>query len=111
MTQTTASRTHSRELRIDDLKIEDLYEVYWKNLYKVNRRYQRKLVWSFDEKVHFIDSMRNGFPVPLLLLARVQLVDGEEFEILDGLQRMNAIVCAHFVPFGEMSGCVNTRML
>jgi len=83
---------HSRELRIDDLKVEDLFEVYWNDLYRVNLRYQRKLVWSYEEKTHFIDSMRRGYPVPLLLLARIQAAPSEHYEILDGLQRMNAIV-------------------
>lgn len=37
-------------LNIDSKSIEDLYAWYSNKLLGVNRRYQRKLVWSIDEK-------------------------------------------------------------
>jgi hypothetical protein len=58
----------------------------------VNRRYQRKLVWSIEEKRAFIDSIVSGYPVPLILLAEVTTEKGKQLEIIDGMQRMNAIM-------------------
>jgi hypothetical protein len=55
----------------------------------VNRAYQRKLVWTVDEKVGLIDSILKGYPIPLLLL--LQRSDGK-YEIIDGMQRLNAIM-------------------
>lgn len=57
----------------------------------MNRRYQRKLVWSLGQKRQLIDSILNDIPIPLVLSAKSDRSDGS-FEIIDGLQRMNAIV-------------------
>ncbi len=57
----------------------------------MNRRYQRKLVWSIEEKRAFVDSLRRGFPVPLILLGETTFDDEPCFEVIDGLQRLNAI--------------------
>ena len=37
----------------------------------VNRGYQRKLVWTLDEKRKLIDSILHAYPVPLVLLAEL----------------------------------------
>jgi len=71
------------------MSIQEAYRNYSDNKFLVNRRYQRKLVWTVDEKEFLIDSINNGLPIPLILLA--QTTDGK-FEIIDGLQRLNAIV-------------------
>lgn len=71
--------------------IERSYEDYSNNLYLVNRRYQRKLVWSVSEKQAFIDSLANGYPVPLFLFSKKLYKDVERYEIIDGMQRLNAI--------------------
>lgn len=71
--------------------VERAYEDYCNELFLVNRRYQRKLVWDVDEKRAFIDSLANGYPVPLFLFAKNDYKDLERFEIIDGLQRLNAI--------------------
>ena len=44
--------------------VERSYEDYRNDLYLVNRRYQRKLVWELDEKQAFIDSLANGWVCP-----------------------------------------------
>lgn len=72
--------------------VERVYGFYTANRFLVNRRYQRKLVWSIDEKRAFVDSLRGGLPVPLILLAEVQHEGADRFEIIDGMQRLNAIV-------------------
>lgn len=72
--------------------VERVYGFNAENRFVVNRRYQRKLVWSIEEKRAFIDSLRQGYPVPLILLADVQHEAEARFEIIDGMQRLNAIV-------------------
>jgi len=72
--------------------VERVYGFYRTRRFLVNRRYQRKLVWAIDEKRAFIDSLRQGFPVPLILLAEAQHEGADRFEIIDGMQRLNAIV-------------------
>ena len=71
--------------------IERSYENYRNNLFLVNRRYQRKLVWTIDEKQAFIDSLINGYPVPSFLFATSTHNDQKCQEIIDGMQRLNAI--------------------
>jgi Protein of unknown function DUF262 len=58
----------------------------------VNRRYQRKLIWTLDEKVNFIDSIARGYPVPIILLAENRQLESSVLEIIDGMQRLNAVV-------------------
>lgn len=71
--------------------VERSYEDYKNDQYLVNRRYQRKLVWELEEKQAFIDSLANGYPVPLFLFAKSTYKDTERYEIIDGMQRLNAI--------------------
>lgn len=74
----------------DSLQV--IYDNYVKGLFVVNRRYQRKLVWTQEEKIKFIDSIYHKFSVPLILLATIEEKDGgKHYEIIDGLQRLNAI--------------------
>jgi hypothetical protein len=72
--------------------IERVYEQYISNQYVVNRRYQRKLVWTVEEKKSFIDSISRGYPIPLFLLAETEFAGETRLEIIDGMQRLNAIV-------------------
>ena len=74
------------------MSIQEAYREYCDGNFRVNRQYQRKLVWSLEEKKKLIDSILKGFPIPLILLATRTLSDGtREFEILDGMQRLHAI--------------------
>lgn len=74
------------------MSIQEAYRLYRDGSLLVNRRYQRKLVWTEDEKAYLIDSILNGFPIPLILLAeRPQIYGPGKYEIIDGVQRFNAI--------------------
>jgi hypothetical protein len=74
------------------MSIQEAYKEYRAGNFKVNRRYQRKLVWTTDEKRALIDSVLHDYPIPLILLAFTTLPDGSRtFEILDGMQRLNAL--------------------
>lgn len=79
-------------LSIKGESIQSLYGSYLSKKFLVNRRYQRKLVWTVEEKRSFLDSIINGYPVPLILLAEVITEKGRNLEIIDGMQRLNAIV-------------------
>jgi hypothetical protein len=79
-------------LSIKGESIQSLYGSYLAKTFLVNRRYQRKLVWTVEEKRKFLDSIINGYPVPLVLLAEVTTEKGRKLEIIDGMQRLNAIM-------------------
>lgn len=85
--------------------VERAYEDYRSELFLVNRRYQRKLVWGVDEKRAFIDSLANGYPVPLFLFAKNDYKDLERFEIIDGLQRLNAVFSFIENGYAFENGC------
>ncbi|MCV4607744.1 DUF262 domain-containing protein, partial [Escherichia coli] len=57
----------NENLDIDSKTAEELYEWYLDDKLIINRRYQRKLVWSLEEKTALISSMTQQYPIPLLL--------------------------------------------
>lgn len=65
-----------------------MYRDFKEGKFIVNRRYQRKLVWTLEEKQNLIDSILNSYPIPLILLAETK--EGN-YEVIDGMQRLNAI--------------------
>lgn len=79
--------------------IQSVYENYVQKKYIVNRRYQRKLVWTIAEKEAFINSVYRKYSVPLFLFAQPK-ADVQQFEIIDGMQRLNAIFCFIENEFG-----------
>lgn len=81
-----------QDLTVRSENIQRIYEYYTNNRLLVNRRYQRKLVWNIEEKSAFIDSIIKGYPVPLILLAEISNDSDTSFEIIDGMQRLNAII-------------------
>lgn len=81
----------AKQPNINGKVVERSYEEYRNSQYLVNRRYQRKLVWEIEEKQAFIDSLANGFPVPLFLFAKSDYKGADRNEIIDGIQRLNAI--------------------
>ncbi|AQU84177.1 MULTISPECIES: GmrSD restriction endonuclease domain-containing protein [unclassified Halomonas] len=79
-------------LNIRGEPIQSIYSEYKQGKYIVNRRYQRKLVWTLAEKQKFIDSLLKQYPVPLFLgVIFDHTSKGRCFEILDGMQRLEAI--------------------
>lgn len=70
------------------MPITEAYRDYKKGKFIVNRRYQRKLVWTISEKQKLIDSILNGYPIPLILLAQTK---DDQYEVIDGMQRLDAI--------------------
>jgi hypothetical protein len=80
-----------QELVVRGEQVERIYINFTEKKYIVNRRYQRKLIWTLEEKQNFIDSIINGYPVPIILLAEPAERAGGALEIIDGMQRMDAI--------------------
>ena len=57
--------------------------------------FQRRLVWSRDDKNHFLDTILRGYPFPEIYLAdgEVDLETGEGTQLLvDGLQRVSTLI-------------------
>ena len=74
------------------MTVTEAYRHYRSGELLVNRKYQRKLIWSVYEKEKLIGSILNGYPIPLILLAERPQVHGSgKYEIIDGMQRLNAI--------------------
>lgn len=79
------------ELTVRGESVQALYSRYKQDRFQVNRRYQRKLVWSVDEKSKLIDSMLLNLPIPLFLVAETGVEAAAQLEIIDGMQRLNAV--------------------
>jgi len=79
------------ELASQPTPIQSLYAWYSENKLYVNRRYQRKLVWTLEEKQKLIESILKKYPVPAILIAEREDTAGT-YEIIDGLQRLHAIM-------------------
>ncbi|MAU61777.1 MAG: hypothetical protein CMI62_13725 [Parvibaculum sp.] len=72
------------------MSVQEAYRLYSDKKLTVNRRYQRKLVWSENEKRHLVDSIEKELPIPLFMLAKSK-DEPDAYEIIDGMQRFNAI--------------------
>ena len=73
------------------MSVQEAYRLYREGRLVVNRKYQRKLVWTTQEKQALVDSIIKDYPVPLILLAEMSSATGSYYEIIDGMQRLNAI--------------------
>ena len=81
----------SGELSVRSESIQRVYGYYLADRFIVNRRYQRKLVWSVEEKQRLIDSILRDMPIPMFLVAEIGATADAQFELIDGMQRLNAI--------------------
>lgn len=87
----TRETSAEQELTVRGESVETTYRNFRQAKYWVNRRYQRKLIWTMEEKQGFIDSLVRGYPVPIVLLAE-SATQASNLEIIDGMQRLNAVV-------------------
>ena len=74
------------------VSVQMAYQYYIEKKFIVNRKYQRKLVWTMEEKSAFIDSLQKFYSVPLFLFANKNIGETTSYEIIDGMQRLNAIM-------------------
>ena len=78
-------------LTVRSESVQRAYSSYRADQYRVNRRYQRKLVWSVEEKQRLVDSIVLALPLPLFLVAETSTGPDATLELIDGMQRLNAI--------------------
>ncbi len=75
--------------------VEELLQLKTANMLYANPEYQRGAVWTPAQKKRLIDSVFRGYPLPLIFLHHIsKQVAGakrEDFEIIDGQQRINAL--------------------
>lgn len=98
-----SKRTMSDTLYVEKYTVNDIFVDYLRDQFYVNRRYQRKLVWDLKEKSLLIDSMLKHIPLPAVLLVKFDLPEENRsgiMEIVDGMQRLNAIVSFIMGEFG-----------
>jgi hypothetical protein len=91
------------ELASQPTSIQSIYAWYKDGKLNVNRRYQRKLVWTLEEKQRLIESILKKYPIPAILLAEREKTPGT-YEIIDGLQRLHAIVSFIEMSFPSIDG-------
>jgi len=77
------------ELDSQPKSVQSIYSWYSEGMLYVNRRYQRKLVWTLVEKQKLVESILRKFPVPAILLAER---DSGGYEVIDGLQRLHTLI-------------------
>lgn len=76
-------------------KIREVIQAVREGRIKPRPEFQRRLVWSRDDKNHFLDTILRGYPFPEIYLAdgEVNLETGEGTQLLvDGLQRVSTII-------------------
>jgi hypothetical protein len=91
------------ELAAQPTSVQSVYAWYTEDKLHVNRRYQRKLVWTLEEKQRLIESILKKYPVPAILIAEREQEPGS-YEIIDGLQRLHAIVSFIETAFPTLDG-------
>lgn len=89
------------ELDSQSRSLQSLYSWFADGKLSVNRRYQRKLVWTLTEKQKLIESVLNQYPVPAILLAERE---DDGYEIIDGLQRLHALMSFIETEFATAAG-------
>ena len=73
------------------MSVTEAYRLYRDDKFIINRKYQRKLVWTLAEKQKLIDSLLSDYPIPLIMLADASKGSETSYEVMDGMQRLNAI--------------------
>ena len=89
------------ELDSNPKSIQSLYSWYAEEKLWVNRRYQRKLVWTLHEKQKLVESVLRRYPIPAILLAERE---NGEYEVIDGLQRLHTLMSFVETSFAAEDG-------
>lgn len=80
---------------LDKKSVSQLTDLFKNKMLAPNPEYQRGAVWSDTQKKKLVDSVLRGYQLPLIYLHHiVRDVAGhrrEDFEIIDGQQRINAL--------------------
>jgi len=86
-------------IEVKSYPLSELLDLRKNNMLVVNAEYQRGEVWRPYQKKRLIDSVLRGYPISLIYLHYIKReVAGhqrEDFEIIDGQQRINALYEFH----------------
>lgn len=66
----------------------------------MNPEYQRELVWGTEHKIAFIELLLSGLPIGHFAVATISTDDTYMVEVVDGKQRLNAIMSFMNNEFG-----------
>ena len=90
---------------IGELTIDQLLNLRRNEMLKANPEYQRGEVWNRTQQKKLIDSVMRGYPIPLIYLHHIRRtvagMQREDFEIIDGQQRINAFFTSMKVPLSS----------
>ncbi len=64
------------ELASQPTSVQSVYNWFLDGRLFVNRRYQRKLVWTLPEKQKLIGSLIKKYPIPAILIAERESAPG-----------------------------------
>lgn len=70
----------------------DLTNYYNRGQLNLEPAFQRKSVWKDADRKKLIDSILRGYPIPAIVLYRGQDESGLVYEVIDGKQRLEAIL-------------------
>ncbi len=76
------------DITIVNMDIESIVNKIDRNQLKLEAEFQRGEVWDSKKRKKLIDTILRGWPIPPVIFLRT---DGQELEILDGLQRITTI--------------------
>lgn len=77
------------------IKIGDVYQMIKNDSLILQPYFQRKLVWSLEHKLEFIDTILQGLPFPEIFIAKsgININAGvDQSVVVDGQQRLNTIL-------------------
>jgi hypothetical protein len=83
------------QIEHSEMTVKDVVDLFANKLLSANPEYQRGTVWSKKQKRKLIDSVFRHYPLPMIYLHHIKkTVAGivrEDFEIIDGQQRITAL--------------------
>src|SRR5690242_10419549 len=81
--------------KLETKTVDDLLQWKANKMLTANAEYQRGVVWKDAQRKRLIDSVMRGYPIPLIYLhyisREVAGAKREDFEIIDGQQRIDAL--------------------
>jgi 5-methylcytosine-specific restriction endonuclease McrA len=83
-------------LDLDRFTIDHVYRLYTNRSLNLKPTFQRERVWGDEERYALIESVREEYPIGLLMWNTVEHVDSEgvkveKFDVVDGQQRLRTV--------------------
>lgn len=87
--------------KIEEWTIERLLNSYESGKLNLNPPYQRNDIWPLANKKRLIDSIKNGYPLPMFFLHKKE---EDNYDIVDGQQRTRTLIGYKKDLFPDMNG-------